>query len=54
MAQEVWIISLDTRQGYHQIAVRQGDREKLSFSAPDDRKYAFNVIPFGPTNATPF
>ena len=29
----IWIISLDTRQGYHQITVRQSDREKLIICA---------------------
>ena len=28
-ADEIWIISLDARQGYHQIVVRKIDREKL-------------------------
>ena len=30
-ADEIWIISLDARQGYHQVAVREEDREKLAF-----------------------
>ena len=30
---EIWIISLDARQGYHQISVRKTDREKLVFFA---------------------
>ena len=53
-ASEIWVISLDARQGYHQISVRKNDREKLAFFAPDDLKYCFNVMPFGPTNAPPF
>ena len=53
-ADEIWIISLDARQGYHQIAVRKIDREKLAFFSPDDLKYCFNVMPFGPTNAPAF
>ena len=52
-AGEIWVISLDARQGYHQVAVRKMDREKLAFFAPDDLKYCFNVMPFGPTNAPP-
>ena len=36
---EIWIISLNARQGYHQIKVRKIDREKLAFFSPDDRKY---------------
>ena len=53
-AGSIWIIILDARQGYHQISVRQSDREKLTFFAPDDRKYTFSVMPFGLINATPF
>ena len=34
--------------------MRKTNREKLAFFAPDDRKYYFNVITFGPTNAPPF
>ena len=30
-ADELWIISLDARQGYHQDLVRKIDREKLVF-----------------------
>jgi hypothetical protein len=44
-------ISLDAHQGYHQILVRLSDREKLAFFAPDQKKYTFKVMPFGPTNA---
>ena len=32
-AGSIWIISLDTHQGYHQIAVQQSDRDKLAFCA---------------------
>ena len=53
-AGDIWIISLDARQGYHQVTVLKIDREKLSFFAPDDRKYCFNVITFGTTNVPPF
>ena len=53
-AGELWIIGLDVRQGYHQVAVRNIDREKIDFFAPDNRKYYFNVMLFDPTNAPPF
>ena len=53
-ADEIWFISLDVRQGYHQISVRKIDREKLTFFNPDDLKYCFNVMSFEPTNAPPF
>ena len=51
---KLWIISLDARQGYHQVKVREEDTEKLAFFAPNDRKYCFTVMPFEPTNAPPF
>ena len=50
----IFIITLDDRQGYHQIAVKQSDQEKLIFFSPDDFKYCYTVMPFGPTNAHPF
>ena len=50
----LWIITLDARQGYHQVAVRPSDREKLAFFGPDDLKYCFTVMPFGPTNDPSF
>jgi len=28
----VWIITVDARQGYHQVSMRRADREKLAFS----------------------
>ena len=33
-AENIWIISLDARQGYHQISVREANREKLAFLYP--------------------
>ena len=50
----IFFISLDARQGYHQVSVRHMDREKLAFFAPDGNKYCFNVMPFGLTNAPAF
>ena len=47
-------IDIDDRQGYHKIAVQPQDQEKLEFFAPDDEKYYFTVMPFGPTNAPKF
>ena len=49
-----WIISLDARQGYHQISVRHVDIEKLSFFALDNQKYTFLVIQFGVTYSPGF
>jgi len=34
----MYFISLDAWQGYHQVAVRKIDREKLAIFAPDDHK----------------
>ena len=53
-ADEIWIISLDTRQGYHQVLVRKINREKFAFFSPNDLKYCFNVMPLGPKNAPAF
>ena len=50
----MWIITVDAKQGYHQIKVRECDVEKLAFFGPDDKKYAFTVMPFGPVNAPAF
>ncbi len=47
-------LALDAKQGYHQILVRKCDRKKLAFFAPDNKKYTYRVMPFGPTNAPPF
>jgi hypothetical protein len=47
----LWFISLDARQGYHQISVRPSDQGKLVFFSPDRKKYTFKVMPFGPKNA---
>ena len=53
-AHRIWIITLDARHGYHQVAVRTVDQEKLALFAPDNHKYCFSVIPFGPTYAHTF
>ena len=53
-ADKNWIISLDARQGYYQIIVQMVDREKIAFFAPNDKKYVFKVMPFGPTNIHSF
>jgi len=50
----VWIITVDARQGYHQVSVQHTDREKLAFFAPDYKKCCFKVMLFGPTNAPSF
>ena len=50
----IWFISVDSAQGYHQIRVWACDKDKLAFFAPDDEKYTWEVIPFGPTNTPTF
>ena len=47
----LWFISIDARQGYHQIVVKKADRPKTAFFGPDHKKYCFKVMPFGPKNA---
>jgi hypothetical protein len=47
-------ISLDARSGYHQIAVRECDQDKLAFFSPDNEKWTWKVMPFGPRNAPGF
>ena len=42
----IYIIALD--------AVKLLDQEKLAFFSPDDNKYCFPVMLFGPTNAPTF
>ncbi len=51
---QMFFISLDAKQGYHQVVVATVDRPKLAFFAPDGKKYTFKVMPFGPTNAPAF
>ena len=50
----MFFITVDARQGYHQIAVREKDREKVCFAAPDGKKYTNTVMPFGPMNEPSF
>ena len=50
----MYFISLDAKQGYHQVRVVKVDQEKLAFFAPNGKKYTFTVMPFGPTNAPSF
>lgn len=50
-AGKLYWISVDAKSGYHQIAVRAKDQEKLAFYLPDDTKETFTVMPFGPKNA---
>ena len=52
---KMWIITVDAEQGYHLRArIRECDAEKLTFFAPNHKKYAFTVMPFGPVNVPEF
>jgi hypothetical protein len=53
-AGKLFFISLDARSGYHQIAARYCDQDKLAFFSPDNEKQTFGVMPFGPCNAPGF
>ena len=50
----LYVISLDTMQGYHHIRVHDCNVEKLVLFAPDGNKYAYMVLPFGPQNSPLF
>ena len=51
---EIFIISLDARQGYHQVQVHKIYKEKLNLFYPNKKKYCFCVMTFGPKNAPRF
>jgi hypothetical protein len=53
-AGRLFFISLDNKTGYHQISIRCANCDKLAFFAPDNKKYTFGVMPFGPRNAPAF
>ena len=50
----ICFITVDAKQGHHQIYVRECDVEKLAFFSPDNKEYRFTVMPFGPVNAPSF
>ena len=54
ISSKMWIITVDDKQGYHQISVRKCDIENLVFFAPDSKMYEFTVMPFGPVNEPAF
>jgi hypothetical protein len=53
-AGKLFFISLDAASGYHQVLVRECDQDKLAWFSPDDEKYTWGVMPFGPRNAPGF
>jgi hypothetical protein len=44
-------IALDNKAGCHGISVCHGDQKKLPFFAPNDSKWCFGTMPFGPRSA---
>jgi hypothetical protein len=45
-----WMWLFDAPSGYHQLAVALASQEKIAFQGPDAIKWAYTVMPFGPTN----
>ena len=57
MGDHIWIlffISLDAKQGYHQVKVKESDKEKLAFYGPNNKMYTYNVLHFGCVNGPTF
>ena len=48
------VIALDNKNGYQQITLRYRGQEKLAFSMPDNSKWCFGIMPFGPHKAPAF
>ena len=46
-----WFTSFDLNMAYHQIPVRECDKEKTAFGTPRGGLYQYNVMPFGLCNA---
>ena len=47
----LYFISVDSKSGYHKIYVNEHSQEKLAFMGPDNVKYCYTVMPFGPKNS---
>ena len=54
VSSKMYIITVDTKQGYHQVIFRTCDIEKLEFFASNHKKYAFKVMHFGSVNTPTF
>ena len=50
----MWIITVNAKQDYHQVMVRECDIDNLAFFSPNHKTYAFKVMKFGPINASAF
>jgi hypothetical protein len=46
-----WLWLFNAPSGYHQLVVALASQEKLAFQGPDAIKWAYTVMPFGPTNS---
>jgi hypothetical protein len=46
-----WFTSLDLEMAYHQVPMREGDKEKTAFATPRNGLYQFTTIVFGLCNA---
>jgi hypothetical protein len=46
----LWLWLFDAPSGYHQLAVALESQEKLAFQGPNEIKWTYMVMPFGPTN----
>jgi hypothetical protein len=51
---QLLFISLNARSCYHQILVRACNQDKLAFFSPDNDKWTWSLMPFGPPNAPAF
>ena len=47
----VWFTSLDLDLAYHQVPLRESDKEKTAFATPRGGLYQYKVMPFGLCNA---
>ena len=51
LAGSKWFTSLDLNMAYHQIPMRESDKQKTAFGTPRGGLYQYRVMPFGLCNA---